>query len=166
VDVYPRNRTVWSAILVYGSLAAIAAVWAVAAVAHGSSVRGWWVAILGLAIFPYALWRTIGQLGHPLPWAHLDEEGLDCALGRVPWRNVASASVAWHWVWAGRGSHPSRRLFLYLRNPAEAPTANTREYLSGVGLGGPVESGGKVRVPLWGSKEQVLADVGRYYSTA
>jgi hypothetical protein len=72
--------------------------------------------------------------------------------------------VAWHWVWAGRGSHPSRRLYLDLRNPAEAPAANTRRYLSGMPFGVPVESDGKIRVPLWGSKQQVLEDVGRYYS--
>jgi hypothetical protein len=49
----------------------------------------------------------------------------------------------------GRAGQPSVAAALpYLRDPAEAPAANTREYLSGVGLGGPVESDGKIRVPV------------------
>jgi hypothetical protein len=67
---------------------------------------------------------------------------------------------------AGRGSHPSRLLFLELRNPAEAPAPVAGDFLSGYPFGGPIESDGKIRVPLWGSKEEVLADVGRYYSGA
>jgi hypothetical protein len=35
---------------------------------------------------------------------------------------------------------------------------------SGYPFGDPIESGGKIRLPLWGSKEKVLADVGRCYS--
>ena len=164
MDVYPSSRTVWFGILLFGALALIAVVSAAVAVANGPTRSDWWL-LIALAIFPWATWRSIGQQRHPLPFAHLDEEGIDCALGRVRWSNVASARVAWHWVWAGRGSHPSRRVFLDLRDPAEAPSPTTREYLSGVPFGGPIESDGKIRVPLWGSKETVLADVGRYYAT-
>jgi hypothetical protein len=163
MDVYPTGRTVWSTIVLFGTFAAVCVIWAVSAIADGSNIRGWWVAAVGLVIFPWGFWRAIGQQRHPLPFAHLDEEGLDCALGLVPWRNVLNASVEWHWVWAGRGSHPSRRLFLDLRNPDEPPAATTRMYLSGMPFAVPVESDGKLRVPLWGSKDRVVADIGRYY---
>ena len=162
MDVYPRSRTVWTAILFMGALAVIFVVWGIVAVAHGPK-RSDWIVLFGLAFFPLGTWRAIGQLRRPLPWAHLDEEGIDCAIGRVPWTNVANARVAWHWVWAGRGSHPSRRLFLDLRDPTQAPAANAREYLSSMPFGGPVDSDGKIRLPLWDPKENVLADIGRYY---
>jgi hypothetical protein len=32
-------------------------------------------------------------------------------------------------------------------------------------FGGPIESDGKIRLPLWGSREKVLGDVDRYYAT-
>jgi hypothetical protein len=161
--VYPSRSNVWTTLVVFAALSVVAAFLAVDAVAHGVSLRGW-LAVAGLALCPWAFWRALGQLRHPLPFAHLDEDGVDCALGRVPWRNVSNVSVAWHWIWAGRGSHPSRRLFLDLRNAVEAPAGATRKYLSGAPFSIPVESDGQLRLPLWGSKETVLEDVGRYYS--
>jgi len=97
MDVYPSSRTVWWTIFVYDCLGIVFVIWAVSAIAHGSSFRGWLVALAGLVIFPWGTWRAIGQLRHPLPFAHLDEEGLDCGLGLLPWRNVANASVAWRY---------------------------------------------------------------------
>ena len=58
----------------------------------------------------------------------------------------------------------SRRLFLDLRSAVEAPTGATRKYLSGAPFSIPVESDGQLRLPLWGSKEKVLEEVGRYDS--
>jgi hypothetical protein len=52
------------------------------------------------------------------------------------------------------------------RNPAEPLAGTTRGYLSGMPFAVPVETDGKLRPPLRGSREQVLGDVGRYYSAA
>jgi hypothetical protein len=46
----------------------------------------------------------------------------------------------------------------------EAPAGATRKCLSGAPFSIPVESDDQLRLPLWGSKENVLEDVGRYYS--
>ena len=93
MDVYPTGRTVWSTILLFGTFTTISVFWAVSAIAQGSNIRGWWVAAVGLVIFPWGFWRAIGQQRRPLPFARLDEEGVDCELGLMPWRNVLNASV-------------------------------------------------------------------------
>jgi hypothetical protein len=42
------------------------------------------------------------------------------------------------------------------------PADATRTHLPGAPFSVPVETDDQLRLPLWGSKERVLADVGRY----
>lgn len=165
MDVYPSRRKIWASILVFAFFLLVSIGAAAAAIAHGPKRSDWFV-LVALGLFGWALFSALSELRHPLPLAHFDENGFECALGRVTWANVSAVSVRWHWVWAGRGSHPSRRVFFELRNPAEPPGAEAREYLFRSALGGPVEVDGQIRLPLWDSKERVLADVQRFHAVS
>ena len=161
MDVYPSRRKIWASILVCGAFLLGSVGWAAAVIAHGPR-RSDWEVLLALAIFGWAFFGSVRELRRPLPLAHLDEEGFECALGRVPWENVSAVAIRWQW----RGRFPSRAVFFDLRNRAEEPGPETREYLYRSPFGSPVEADGQILLPLWDSKRRMLADVRRFYSAA
>jgi len=161
VDVYPSRRKIWTSILGFAAFVLIGLIAAGSVIANGVDRRNWLV-FAAVGFFAWMLVLAIRELRRPVPLAHLDEEGFECALGRVPWANVSAASVRWHW----RARVPSQRLFLELRTPAETPGPETREYLSQSPFGGPVAADGQIDLPLWDSKQRVLADVRRFYAAA
>jgi hypothetical protein len=160
VDVYPSRRKIWASILVSAALLLIGLIAAGAVIARGPRPGAWFVPV-ALVLFGWACFSSVGELRRPIPIAHFDEAGFECALGRVPWDNVSAASIRWHW----RGRYPSRRLFFDLRNPAEELGPETREYLYRSPFGGPVAADGQIDLPLWDSTQRVLADVRRFHPT-
>ena len=165
MDVYPSRRKIWTSILGLAAFFLGFAVWAATAIDHGPK-RSDWIILVGLGFSGWAFIAAVRELRRPVPMAHLDEEGFECALGRVAWANVSGISVRWHWVWAGRGSFPSRRVFFDLKNAGEAPGPVTQEYLLRSVFGGPVETDGQITMPLWDSSARVLADVQRFHPTS
>src|SRR5258706_12757608 len=119
VDVYPSRRKIWASILGFAVFFLAFAGWVVSTIVHGlhGPIRRVLLGPVGLVFCGWALIAAVRELRHPIPLAHLDEAGFECALGRVQWQSVAVVSVRWHWVWAGAGSYPSRRVFFDLRPP-------------------------------------------------
>jgi hypothetical protein len=159
VLVYPRKYTIVLSLAIAIPVLLLSLALAVSRLAGGAVAGG--LAFAVLAVFAgYGTVVLIRQLVRPRPLARLDEEGLACAAGSVAWSDVDSVSTDTTY---GPASGRKRRLWVRLAPGAELRPAEAT-FLDNPVFGRCRVLGSVLELPAWARKDELLADVRRFYS--
>ena len=157
--VYPRRHTILISLVIALPLLVLSLPLAISRLTGGALVDG--VAFAVLAVFlGYGTFVLIRQLVRPRPLARLDEDGIACAAGSVAWSDVDSVSTDTVY---GPTTGRKRRLWVRLGPGAELCPAGAR-FLDNPVFGRCRNLGSVLEIPAWARKEELLADVRRFYS--
>jgi hypothetical protein len=158
--IFPSRRSLWIGALVYPLFALVCGAVTVNEATSGSLSWGDTYLAAGLACFGYATLAIVRQFRRPLPAVTLDEDGIECDLGRERWENVERVDVRWRWL----GRTIVRRLVLWIRGAAPELPATGHRFAGPFVYGRPSVYGDRIELPLWASKQRVLDDVREFYA--